>query len=122
MSFLEAVIRNEKFNKMSLHNVAMIIAPSLFPPKYVQVLEKNDLNGQVKMAAVCCRLVELILQCGLDLWRVPIYLWHQLQQKIQNAAIQKLNKHVCIVVVIILEHCTNVNNYECFVCYLINNE
>lgn len=70
----------------------MIIAPSLFPPKYVQPLEKNDLNGQVKTAAVCCRLVELMLQFGLDLWKVPIELWHQLQQKIQNHALQKLNK------------------------------
>lgn len=100
MSFLDSVIRNEKYNKMSLHNVAMIIAPSLFPPKYVHPLEKSDLNDQVKMAAVCCRLVEVLLQYRLDFWRIPTQLRLQLQQKIQSVAARKLksgqSKHVGI--------------------------
>jgi hypothetical protein len=31
--FLRRVVQNQKYNKMSLHNVAMIIAPSIFCPQ-----------------------------------------------------------------------------------------
>lgn len=33
VDFLNRVVENQEFNKMSLHNVAMIAAPSLFPPR-----------------------------------------------------------------------------------------
>lgn len=80
MSFLNAVVRNESRNKMSLHNVAMIIAPSLFPPSSLQMrFDQSDIGGQVRMAAVCCQLVESLLQSGLDLWKIPDSLWLQYQ-------------------------------------------
>jgi len=31
--FLTRVVQNQNYNKMSLHNVAMIMAPSLFSPQ-----------------------------------------------------------------------------------------
>lgn len=82
ISFLNTVIKNESFNKMGLHNVSMIIAPSLFPPRHMQQhtgTDCSDITGQVKIAAVCCHLVEVLLQCGLDLWKIPQGLWLQLQ-------------------------------------------
>lgn len=78
VSFLNRVVQNERNNKMSLHNVAMIIAPSLFPPSSLQIrIDPSDIEGQVRMAAVCCQLVESLLQTGLDLWRIPENLWLQ---------------------------------------------
>lgn len=85
ISFLDAVIRNDKLNKMSLHNVAMIMAPSMFPPRAVQVpcrsVHQTDISIQVKMAAVCCHLVEMLLTSGFDLWKIPSTLWLQHQTR-----------------------------------------
>lgn len=81
VSFLKSVIENEPYNKMSLHNVAMIIAPSLFPPTYMQShlgKDSADITGQIRLAAKCCHLVEMMLQLGLELWRIPSNLWTQL--------------------------------------------
>lgn len=78
MSFLGNVIKDETHNKMSLHNVAMIIAPSLFPPRSLLTgMDESDITQQVKMAATCCHLVEILLQCGLELWKIPLHLWLQ---------------------------------------------
>lgn len=102
ISFLKKVIENEIHNKMSLHNVAMIIAPSLFPPTYMQLhsgKDNADISGQVKIAAVCCHLVEILLQCGLDLWKIPPGLWAQLQtakkmhKPIRNKELHRSNTH-----------------------------
>lgn len=98
ISFLNNVIKNESHNKMSLHNVAMIIAPSLFPPKYMQLycgMDGTDISAQVKIAAVCCHVVEILLQCGLELWKIPTNLWLQLQaaSNIQKSARSKETLH-----------------------------
>ncbi|KAJ9593390.1 hypothetical protein L9F63_015094, partial [Diploptera punctata] len=37
---LTRIIQNQKYNKMSLHNVSMIIAPSLFSPQYIHPPDK----------------------------------------------------------------------------------
>ncbi|XP_049773389.1 rho GTPase-activating protein conundrum [Schistocerca cancellata] len=70
-SFLLQIIHHQSENKMTLHNVAMIIAPSLFHPRYVQPADKSDLTAHVNIAAMCCHLTEEMLQCGNDLWVVP---------------------------------------------------
>lgn len=80
ITFLRHVIANQAHNKMSLHNVAMIIAPSLFPPRYLSG-EKGtgSLKAQIGFAAVCCRLTEMLLQCGDSLFLVPPVLLSQLR-------------------------------------------
>ncbi|XP_018915682.2 rho GTPase-activating protein conundrum isoform X1 [Bemisia tabaci] len=78
ISFLSQLIINQASNKMSAHNVAMIVAPSLFPPSYLR-LDKEDLQAQVKVAAVSCRLTEKLLECGESLWVVPPSLIAQLR-------------------------------------------
>ncbi|GFG28968.1 hypothetical protein Cfor_03344, partial [Coptotermes formosanus] len=69
--FLRRVVQNQKYNKMSLHNVAMIIAPSLFCPQYVHPPGKGNLRAQVEVAEICCQLAEQMLELGEELWVVP---------------------------------------------------
>lgn len=79
LSFMKHLIDNQAHNKMSSHNVAMIIAPSLFPPRYIRI-DKEDLKAQVGLAATSCRLTETMLRCGHNLWTVPLHLLKQLRQ------------------------------------------
>ncbi|XP_069678345.1 rho GTPase-activating protein conundrum-like [Periplaneta americana] len=78
--FLARVYHNQKYNKMSLHNVAMIIAPSLFSPQFVHPPDKGDLRAQVEVAATCCRLTEQMLELGEELWVVPESLVRQIRR------------------------------------------
>ncbi|KAE8750073.1 hypothetical protein FOCC_FOCC003197 [Frankliniella occidentalis] len=77
VDFLNRVVENQEYNKMSLHNVAMIAAPSLFPPRYVESAaashgnDKASLSSQVSLAAICCQVSESLLQAGEGLWVVP---------------------------------------------------
>lgn len=41
LTFLSHLVANQDTNKMSAHNVAMIIAPSLFPPRYVIIISPS---------------------------------------------------------------------------------
>ncbi|XP_075229593.1 rho GTPase-activating protein conundrum [Lycorma delicatula] len=79
LSFMKHLIDHQAHNKMSAHNVAMIIAPSLFPPRFVRI-DKEDLKAQVGLAATSCRLTETMLRCGHSLWTVPSHLLKQLRQ------------------------------------------
>lgn len=74
------VIENQNSNKMSIHNVAMIVAPSLFPPRYIYPRDRTDLSAQVNMAAVCCQLTEALLNNVDRLWYVPSDLIRQLRR------------------------------------------
>ncbi|XP_037941129.1 rho GTPase-activating protein conundrum-like, partial [Teleopsis dalmanni] len=69
--FLNYVIENKQFNKMNMHNVATIIAPSFFPPRYIHPTDKNSIEEQVKMAAQCCRLTNMLITRGEALFQVP---------------------------------------------------
>ncbi|XP_046674499.1 rho GTPase-activating protein conundrum-like isoform X3 [Homalodisca vitripennis] len=79
LNFLNHVISNQQHNKMSAHNVAMIIAPSLFPPRFVSS-DKGNLKTQINYAAVCCRLTEMLLQLTDSLFLVPPQLLSQLRR------------------------------------------
>lgn len=37
ISFMNKLVEHEDENKMSKHNVAMILAPSIFPPRYAVI-------------------------------------------------------------------------------------
>ncbi|CAD6998602.1 unnamed protein product [Ceratitis capitata] len=69
--FLNNVIEQRVFNKMNMHNVATIIAPSFFPPRYIHPTDKNSIEEQVKMAAQCCRLTNMLITRGEALFQVP---------------------------------------------------
>ncbi|CAG9855214.1 unnamed protein product [Phyllotreta striolata] len=99
LEFFLNVVNNEKFNRMNLHNVAMITAPSLFPPRLLlpkdnnklilKHLSKEDLTKQIKDAAVCCCIVETMLKAGDKLWSVPDYLAEQAREAQKNAQIRR---------------------------------
>lgn len=70
--------RHDLENKMTEHNVAMIIAPSLFPPRSVH-LEKKDLQSHLDQAARSCRLTETLMNHIEELCLVPTDLMTQLR-------------------------------------------
>ena len=70
LRFLNHVIELKDYNKMNMHNVATIIAPSFFPPRYIHPTDKNSIEEQVKMAAQCCRLTNVLITRGESLFLV----------------------------------------------------
>ncbi|KAH8323645.1 hypothetical protein KR074_002306 [Drosophila pseudoananassae] len=70
LSFLNNIINLQNVNKMNLHNVSTIIAPSFFPPRNVHPVNKNNIEEQVKMAAICCRLTNVLIKRGEKLFQV----------------------------------------------------
>lgn len=71
LSFFKLVVDLQSFNKMSIHNVATITAPSFFPPRFVHPTDKNDISAQVRMAAQCCHLTNVLIAQSDNLWMVP---------------------------------------------------
>jgi len=61
LRFLNSIIDLQDINKMNLHNVSTIFAPSFFPPRYIHPTDKNSIAEQVKMAALCCRLTNVLI-------------------------------------------------------------
>ncbi|KAG5893636.1 hypothetical protein JTB14_015075 [Gonioctena quinquepunctata] len=99
LEFFLNIINHEEQNRMNLHNVAMITAPSLFPPRLLlpkdnhklilKHLTKEDLNKQITDAAVCCCIMETMLKAGVKLWSVPTYLAHQAREAQKRAQVRK---------------------------------
>ncbi|XKL62665.1 hypothetical protein PGB90_002498 [Kerria lacca] len=80
LSFMRKLVDHKNRNKMTEHNVAMIIAPSLFPPRYIQIDKTNgNLQAQVGLAAVSCRITETLMACFERLNKVPFSLIMQLR-------------------------------------------
>jgi Rho GTPase-activating protein 18/28/40 len=71
LNFFKLVVDLQSFNKMSIHNVATITAPSFFPPRFVHPTDKNDISAQVRMAAQCCHLTNVLIAQSDNLWMVP---------------------------------------------------
>uniref|UniRef100_A0A0A9WXS8 Rho GTPase-activating protein 18 n=3 Tax=Lygus hesperus TaxID=30085 RepID=A0A0A9WXS8_LYGHE len=78
LMFLSSVISNSVHNKMSAQNVAMIMAPSLFPPEIL--VEKGGLKAELGLAVHCCSLTELMIRTSDRLWLVPDNLVSQLRR------------------------------------------
>lgn len=78
LQFLSCVVSNSVHNKMSLRNVATIMAPSLFPPHLLD--DKGCLKMKLSLAAHCCSLTELMIQSADRLWIVPENLVAQLRR------------------------------------------
>ncbi|XP_012220323.1 rho GTPase-activating protein conundrum [Linepithema humile] len=92
LNFLKLVVENQASNKMSIHNVAMIVAPSLFPPRYIYPRDPADLTAQVNMAAICCQVTEALLNNIDKLWRVPTELINQLRRQSEVERYRKYKK------------------------------
>ncbi|KMQ93352.1 rho gtpase-activating protein 18 [Lasius niger] len=92
LNFLKLVIENQASNKMSIHNVAMIVAPSLFPPRYIHPRDRTDLTAQVNMAAICCQITEALLNNVDKLWYVPTELLNQLRRQSDVERYRKYKK------------------------------
>lgn len=71
LNFFRRVVDLQECNKMSQQNVATIIAPSFFPPRFVHPPDKNDIGAQVRMAAQCCHLTNVLITMTDSLWLVP---------------------------------------------------
>ncbi|XP_043949725.1 rho GTPase-activating protein conundrum [Drosophila biarmipes] len=71
LSFLNNIIDLKDINKMDLHNVSTIIAPSFFPPRFIHPTDRTSIAEQLKMAAHCCRLTKVLILHGYKLFRVP---------------------------------------------------
>lgn len=102
LKFLLNIIAHEKNNRMSLHNVAMITAPSFFPPKLLlpkvnrklidKQITKEEMAKQINGAAVCCCIMECLLKTGEKLWTVPDFLALQAKEAQRKAQVKKDNK------------------------------
>ena len=92
VKFFKLVVENQGSNKMSIHNVAMIVAPSLFPPRYVHPRDRADLTAQLNMAAVCCQATEALLVNANKLWYVPNELLNQLRRHSEEERYRKYKK------------------------------
>ncbi|XP_043221558.1 uncharacterized protein LOC122381455 [Amphibalanus amphitrite] len=68
LDFLAAIAAQERTNKMSLENVAMIMAPNLIPPARRR---QKDITAEIQFAAVTSRVVRRLVQQREQLWLVP---------------------------------------------------
>lgn len=99
LQFFLNIVIHEKQNRMNLHNVAMITAPSFFPPRLLlpkdndkiimKQLTKEELAKRINGAAVCCCIMETMLKAGEKLWNVPSYLAHQAREAQKRAQVRK---------------------------------
>ncbi|KAF5272847.1 hypothetical protein FQR65_LT00443 [Abscondita terminalis] len=99
LQFCNNVIDHEENNRMNLHNVAMITAPSFFSPRLllpkengklnIKSLPKEELLKHINGAAVSCGIVELMLKSGNSLWMVPAELVQQAKDAQKRAQDRK---------------------------------
>ncbi|CAH2049890.1 unnamed protein product, partial [Iphiclides podalirius] len=75
----EVVARSDT-NKMGEHNVAMIIAPALFPPSLL-IKPTDSLETQLATAANSCHVTEALMRWHERLWLVPASLLAAAQRK-----------------------------------------
>ncbi|XP_059483843.1 rho GTPase-activating protein conundrum [Neocloeon triangulifer] len=99
LEFLAQVAEREMYNKMTLNNVAMIFAPNLFPPTWLQKFspagdQEGYLNQQVQVAAESCRLVEFMVRKRDALSSVPPSLVRQLRQQYESERYQCASQHL----------------------------
>ncbi|XP_073958094.1 rho GTPase-activating protein conundrum isoform X2 [Choristoneura fumiferana] len=74
------IVAHADTNKMSEHNVAMIIAPALFPPSLL-MKQSDSLETQLAMAANSCHVTEALMRWCDQLWLVPDSLLTASQRK-----------------------------------------
>ncbi|XP_065166071.1 LOW QUALITY PROTEIN: rho GTPase-activating protein conundrum-like [Atheta coriaria] len=100
LEFLINIVAHEQFNRMSVHNVAMISAPSFFPPRLLgskckddkTPITKEQLTKEINDAAVCCNIMEILLKAADQLWMIPNELVEQAHEAQKRALDRKEKK------------------------------
>lgn len=90
--FLIRVINLECQNRMSLQNVAMIIAPNLFLPKKQKKNADRDLTVEINLAAATCKTTKMMIKYRDILWTVPSFLIQQIRLQNETAMYRKATK------------------------------
>ncbi|XP_063357803.1 rho GTPase-activating protein conundrum isoform X1 [Cydia amplana] len=74
------IVAHAHTNKMSAHNVAMIIAPALFPPSLL-IKQSDSLETQLATAANSCHVTEALMRWCEQLWLIPASILAASQRK-----------------------------------------
>ncbi|KAK8394954.1 hypothetical protein O3P69_006023 [Scylla paramamosain] len=92
------VVTYQATNKMSLYNVAMIVAPNIFlppSPRHKLNLRSEDkeqqLNHEMTYASVTTQLTQMLIKYRDVLWTVPQRLVAQVRRQYQAEALKLLN-------------------------------
>ncbi|XP_072947765.1 rho GTPase-activating protein conundrum-like isoform X1 [Epargyreus clarus] len=80
LRLVREIVAHRDANKMSEHNVAMIIAPALFPPSLL-IKASDSLETQLATAANSCHVTEALMRWCDQLWVVPASLLAASQRK-----------------------------------------
>ncbi|XP_047520127.1 rho GTPase-activating protein conundrum isoform X1 [Pieris napi] len=80
LRLVREIVEMSDTNKMSEHNVAMIIAPALFPPSLL-LKQTDSLETQLATAANSCHVTEALMRWNDQLWMVPASLLAASQRK-----------------------------------------
>ncbi|KAM3960915.1 rho GTPase-activating protein conundrum isoform 2-T2 [Aphomia sociella] len=80
LRLVREIVARAHTNKMSEHNVAMIIAPALFPPSLL-IKSSDSLETQLATAANSCHVTEALMRWCDRLWTVPASLLAASQRK-----------------------------------------
>jgi len=91
LTYLQLVVSNEQYNKMSLTNVSMIIAPNLFVPKSSAKARKAK-QRDVKQAANLSNIIRMLIKYHKELWTVPSALLKQVRKMNDEAKDTKLSQ------------------------------
>ncbi|XP_033251724.1 rho GTPase-activating protein conundrum-like [Drosophila miranda] len=102
LRFLNYITELKDINKMNLHNVSTIIAPSFFPPRFIHPTNKNSIEEQVKMAAQCSRLTNVLILRAEKLFQVANNLI--MESKCKKARLGKKGIFRRVKPVVSLEH------------------
>ncbi|KAG7311036.1 hypothetical protein JYU34_003894 [Plutella xylostella] len=80
LRLVTAIVARSEVNKMTEHNVAMIVAPTLFPPNLL-IKQTDSLETQLATAANSCHITEALMRWYEQLWIVPQSLLTAAQRK-----------------------------------------
>ncbi|XP_060594717.1 rho GTPase-activating protein 18-like isoform X4 [Ruditapes philippinarum] len=93
LEFLERVIEQKDTNKMSLNNVAMIMAPNLFMAPKVRgsnpAKNKAVWDIEIKMAANTSNIMKMLIRYRGILWTVPTYLMSLVRRTYELETLRK---------------------------------
>ncbi|CDQ62227.1 unnamed protein product [Oncorhynchus mykiss] len=85
MEFLQRVIDHKEQNKMTLNNVAVVMAPNIFMFKGFR--NKISMQQELSMATETANIVRLLIRYQNLLWTIPKFIMNQVRK--QNTENQK---------------------------------
>lgn len=86
LDFMGHVSDNEASNRMSLHNLSLIMAPNLFPPDRAQSPNStDDISVQITLAAISAQVTLMLCKYKDVLFTVPPCLLKQIRNRNEEA-------------------------------------